>query len=205
MAGETPAPVGGTPTPTPGPNPNNPNPNNPTPPATPTPPTGETPALKWDDWLAQQPDNIKSLIGEHTNGLKTALQSERGTRGNLERQLNELQKQLKGNESAQAEVARIQSQLAEENTRGEFYEAAHVAGATNLRAAYLLAKADGLIDDKGKFRIDDIKSRYPEFFASPKAPLPPGNAGSGAGAQPPRLSGNAAVNNLIRSAAGIRT
>jgi hypothetical protein len=194
MSGETPA-AGVTPAAT------TPNPTENTPGQTPA--AGETP-LKWEDWYGSQPDNIKALITEQTSGLKTALNSERGTRGNLERQLNELKKSLKDNESAVAEVQRIQASLAEENTRGEFYEAAHAAGATNLRAAYLLAKADGLIDERGKFRIEDIKGKYPEFFVAPKPATPAGNAGSGAQNPPPALSGNAAVNNLIRGAAGIR-
>ena len=199
MSGETPA-AGVTPAAT-TPNPTDPNATPGSPPA-----TGETPALKWEDWYAQQPEPVKALIGEQTSGLKTALNSERGTRGNLERQLNDLKKSLKDNEAATAEVQRIQASLAEENTRGEFYEAAHAAGATNLRAAYLLAKADGLIDDRGKFRIEDIKGKYPEFFAVPGKPVTPtGNAGSGAHQPAPQLSGNAAVNNAIRGAAGLRT
>lgn len=199
MPGETPAPVGGTPTPAP-----SPNPNNPTPPANPQqPPTGETPALKWDDWLAQQPDNIKSLIGEHTNGLKTALQSERGTRGNLERQLNDLKRQLTGNDDAQKEVTRIQAQLAEENTRADFYEAVGAAGATNLKRVWTLAKADGLVDEKGRFKLDDVKSAYSEYFTPAKPVVPAGNVGSGTQQPAPVLSGNAAVNNWIRSAAGL--
>lgn len=206
MAGETPAPVGGTPTPTPGPNlpavAQVGNPNSPTPPATPTPPTGETP-LTWDGWLAQQPDNIKALVSEHTNGLKTALQSERGTRGNLERQLNDLKRQLTGNDDAQKEVTRIQAQLAEENTRADFYEAVGAAGATNLKRVWTLAKADGLIDDKGRFKLDDVKSAYPEYFTPAKPVVPVGNAGSGTQQPAPALSGNAAVNNWIRSAAGL--
>lgn len=193
MPGETPSTPGGTPT---------------TPPTDPTqqpgtPAPSETP-VKWEDWIAQQPEQIKSLIDTHTTGLKSALQSERGTRGNLEKQLKDLQAKAEKGSDLERQLGEINGQLAQENTRGEFYEAAHAAGATNLRAAYLLAKADGLIDERGKFKIEDIKGRYPEFFTPPKTPTPTGNAGSGAGAQPPQLSGNAAVNNAIRGAAGIR-
>lgn len=177
-----------------------PNPN--TPPGQ-TPAPGETPALKWEDWLATQPDNIKSLIDGHTTGLKSALQSERGTRGTLEKQLKDLQAKAEKGSDLERQLGEINSQLAQENTRGEFYEAAHAAGATNLRAAYVLAKADGLIDERGKFRLDDIKARYPEFFTTAKFPTPPGHAGSGAGGQTPALSGNAAANHAIRSAAGL--
>lgn len=193
MAGETPAPVGGMPTPPT-------DPNTPQPPA-PTAP-GETP-LKWDDWLAQQPDAIRTLVSEHTNGLKTALQSERGTRGSLERQLNDLKRQLTGNDDAQKEVARIQAQLADENTRADFYEAVGAAGATNLKRVWTLAKADGLIDDKGRFKLEDVKSAYPEYFTPARPSVPTANAGSGTQQPAPALSGNAAVNNWIRSAAGL--
>lgn len=186
MAGETPTTSGGTPT--------TPNPTDPTPPS-------ETP-VKWEDWLAQQSDDIKTLIDGHTTGLKSALQSERGTRSQLERQLRDMQAKAEKGSDLERQLGEINSQLAQENTRGEFYEAAHAAGATNLRAAYLLAKADGLIDEKGKFRMDDIKARYPEFFAPPKVPTPSGHAGSGTGQPAPALSGNAAANHFIRSMAG---
>lgn len=190
MAGETPA-VGGMPTP-----PTDPN----TPQPQPAP--GETP-LTWDGWLAQQPDDVKKLLDEHTRGLKTSLQSERGTRGALERQLNDLKKQLTGNDDAQKEVSRIQAQLAEENTRADFYEAVGAAGATNLKRVYTLAKADGLIDERGKFKLDDVKAAYPEYFAPAKPLVPTANAGSGTQQPAPALSGNAAVNHWIRSAAGL--
>ena len=196
MAGETPTPAGGTPT-TSTLNPN-PNPNNPTP--TPQ-PASETP-LTFDGWLAQQPDDIKSLITEHTSGLRTALQSERGTRGNLERQLTDLKKSLKDNEQAQAEVSRIQAELAEHNTRADFYEQVGGAGATNLKRVYTLAKADGLIDDKGRFKLDEVKSAYPEYFTPAKPATPAGHAGSGTQAPAPALSGNAAANAFIRTMAG---
>ena len=186
---ETLTPAGGTPA-------------NPTPtPNTPTPTPGETP--KWEDWFGQQPDTVKALLNEHTSGLKSALQSERGTRGALQKQLDDLQKQLKGNDEAQKEVSRIQTELAEHNTRADFYEACGGAGATNLKRVYTLARADGLIDDKGRFKLDEVKNAYPEYFTPAKPATLVGHAGSGTQAPAPALSGNAAVNSWIRTAAGL--
>ena len=186
---------GGTPNPTTNPTPNNPQP-------TPTPPPGETPALTWDGWLAQQPDDVKSLLDEHVRGLKSSLQSERGSRGQLEKQLRDLQAKAEKGSDLEKQLGDINAQLAQENTRGEFYEAAHAAGATNLRAAYLLARADGLIDERGKFKLDDIKARYPEFFTPARPAVPTANAGSGVQQPAPALSGNAAANDFIRRMAG---
>lgn len=193
MPGETPSTPGGTPVPSPDS-------------ASPQPtPGGETPT--WDEWLTQQPDTVKALITAHTTGLKGALSSERTSRNNLERQLKELQSKLeKGSEAAQ-EVERIRADLAEKDAELAFYDQAHSAGARNLKRVYTLAKAEGLVDDRGRYDMDKIKAAFPEYFqtATPSQPLTPkGNAGSGVGAPPPAQGGNAAVNNFIRRAAGIQ-
>lgn len=36
-----------------------------------------TPATTFDAWLASQGDDVRNLLGEHTRGLKSALDSER--------------------------------------------------------------------------------------------------------------------------------
>lgn len=197
MSGETPA-AGVTPAAT-TPNPTDPN-------TTP----GQTPAasetLDFKDWLAQQPDNIKSLITGHTQGQQSALRSEREARSKAERDLKDLQAKLEQGTATAQDVQAIRNSLNEKDAELTFYDAAHAAGATNLKRVFTLVKNEGLIDGRGHYDMEKIKAAFPEYFPVPVRPTTPtGNAGSGAGNQPPALSGNAAVNNALRSAAGFRS
>lgn len=191
MSGETPT-VGETPT---------------TPTLTPDTPPAETPQdkpLDFAGWLGQQPDEIKALVDDHVSGLKSALQSERGSRGQLEKQLADLKRKLEAGSDAAKQLETIQAGLAEEGVKTAFYEAAHAAGASDLRLAYIAAKDAGLIDDRGKFDLDAVKAKFPVLFAAPKTVTVAGVAGAGTGNQPPARSGSAAVNDFIRRSAGVR-
>jgi hypothetical protein len=187
MSGETPTP-GGTPGTTP----------TPTPTSTSTP--GETPALSWDDWLKEQPEPVKALLDGHTSGLKSALDSERTAKKDLEKKLRDAAKHATDGSELQKELQKVANDLAEAQARADFFEAAAAAEVTNPRLAYIAARDAGLMDDKRGADFGKLKQQFPELFKKPVTPA--GNAGSGTGGSAPAPTGNAAANFAIRRAAG---
>ena len=49
----------------------------------------------FDKWIEGQPESVKTLIATHISGLKSALESERGQRKDLNRKLGELRDKAK--------------------------------------------------------------------------------------------------------------
>jgi hypothetical protein len=152
----------------------------------------------FDAFLATQPENVKTLIAEHEKGLKSALDSERGSRQDLEGQLREMAKSAAKTPELQKSLTDLADKLAVTDRRADFYDAAHVAGVTNLKLAYLVAEQDEMFDKKGNVNFETLKTKYPELFASAK-PTPRGNAGDGTGAHTPASGG---MNAFIRQSAG---
>lgn len=152
---------------------------------------GET--LTFDGWLEAQPENVKNLLDSHTKGLKSALESERGSRKDLEKQLRDLAKKAEAGSEAEKQLTALADQQATANQRVEFYEQAHREGVTNLKLAYTVAVSDDLFDKKGNVDFDEMKKSYPELFGqSPRA-----NANAGTGTQkPPNPAQN--MNDFIR-------
>jgi len=155
---------------------------------------GETP-LTFDSWLEGQGDDIKTLIGDHTSGLKSALQSERDQRTELAKALKDATKGLE--EGSQA-LDGLSAKLETHEQQIAFYETATAAGVTNLKLAWLAARGTGAIDKRGNVNIQTLKADYPELFK--KAPVPPGNGGNGTGAN--GLPSGEDMNAFIRTAAG---
>lgn len=162
-------------------------PNNPTQPndaSTTTPAQGETPKpLTWDEWHGQLSDEHRKLIESKfdtdAKALKGALEKERDEAKTLAKQLKELQgKAEKGSEMEKA-LADMQAQLSAALQEKAFILEAPAQSVTNVKAAYKLASADGLIDAKGTVDWDALKKSYPELFAAQKPPAPPDtNAGN---------------------------
>ena len=157
-------------------------------------------APTFDLWFATQPDEIKAVINDHEKGLKSALDSERTSRGELEGQLREAAKKLAKEPELQKSITEMADKLAETDRRADFYDAAHAAGVTNLRLAYVVAVQDDLFDKKGNVNFEALKLKYPELFTG-KAPPPKGNAGAGTGSDGRATAG---MNEIIRRAAGRR-
>ncbi len=159
-------------------------------------PTGETPGqqppVAFDAWLTDQPDDVKTLIGTHTTGLKSALDSERTARRDLEKQVkrSELRTQLD----------RLSTDLSATSHRADFYDEAHKQGVKNLRLSFLAAKESGLIDDRGRCDFGKLKTDFPELFSEIRKSAPSG-AGTGAGTQP---AAPQTMNDIIRRKAGVR-
>lgn len=155
---------------------------------------GGTP-LTWEAFHGGLNDEQKALLETHTSGLKNALNSERTAKGDLEKQVRELSKSVEKGSDAEKKLTEFADQIAASNKQNAFYEAAHAAGAKNLKLAWAAAQSDASVwKGDGSLNIDAFKQAYPEIFAAP--PPPPGNAGAGAG------QGGAApsMNDFIRQA-----
>lgn len=162
---------------------------------------GETPPT-FESWLATAPDDVKALYEAHTNGLRSALNSERESKRELERQLREMRDKAEKGSEAETRLNEMVSALETANRRADFViEAAKPEnGVADIEAAWLIvnAKADTFFDRKGNVNFALLKQQHPMLFRAAKAP--PGNAGSGVGQE----GGKQDINDWIRSAAGRR-
>lgn len=141
---------------------------------------GET--LTFDGWLDQQPENVKNLLDVHTKGLKSALESERGSRKDLEKQLRDLAKKVEAGSETEKQLTELADQQASASRRADFYESAHREGVTNLKLAFTVAGQDELFDKKGNVDFGEMKKFYPELFGTVAGAN--ANAGSGTGKPP---------------------
>lgn len=161
---------------------------------------GAAAPVTFDTWIGAQPEPIKTLITEHEKGLKSALDSERTSRQDLEGQLRDAAKKLAKEPELQKSLTEMADKLAETDRRADFYDAAHATGVTNLKLAYVVAVQDDLFDKKGNVNFESLKTKYPELFTG-KAQPPKGNAGAGTGGDDHPTTG---MNAAIRRAAGRR-
>ena len=167
---------------------------NPQTPASETPASGETPQpneqLSFDAWIAEQPDPIKGLVTEHTQGLRSALETERAQRKDLAKQIKELASQQAADSDAAKQLTELSGRLDAAQKQADFYEEAVVAGCTKPKLAFLVAQSEGL-------KMEQIKVQYPELFATHR--MTATHAGNGTGSPPPA---QVDMNRLIRQAAG---
>lgn len=152
----------------------------------------------FEKWLAEQPEPIRKLYQEHTQGLRGALDSEREQRKGLERQLRDAASKLEQGSDARKTLDEVTAKLEEQTKRADFYAAAKDAGVNNLKLAWTAAKQDNLYKRNGDVDLTALKEAYPELFHTEERKPPPGNAGAGTQKQP---SGST-MNDLIRRAAG---
>jgi hypothetical protein len=131
--------------------------------------------------------------------LKTALDSERDGKKDLEKQLRELAGKAEKGSEFEKQLTETADKLATEEKKSAFYEAAHAGGVKNLKLAWTVAVTDDLFKRDGSPDIEAIKKDYPELFASTNSNA---NAGAGAGAGQGAGNGQADMNALIRQAAG---
>jgi hypothetical protein len=171
---------------------------------TPTPGTGEgnegdskgSPS-SFEEYLKGQDETVRGLFDDHVKGLKGALDSERGSRKEMEKQIRELAGKADKGSDAERQLTKLADDLSDANVKADFYEKAHDSGIRNLRLAYQVARLDGLIDARGRIDFDRMKKDYPELFA--QTPATRNNAGSGT--QTP-AAGAGGMNDFIRRAAG---
>ena len=155
--------------------------------------------LTFDAWIKDQDEKIKSMLEGHTKGLKTALESERGNRKDLEKQLRDLAGKAEKGSEAQEQLTKMADDMAKSDQRADFYEAAHAAGVTNLKLAYTVAVQDEMFDRRGQVNFETLKQNYPELFGAAVRKPAPGGAGNGTGGEPKPA---ASMNDWIRKKSG---
>ena len=158
---------------------------------------GESTPLVYADWLKDQPEEVTTMLDGHISGLKSALDSERESRKDLEKKVRDLAAKAEKDSDTQKQLVELADRMTETDRRAEFYEEAHQAGVTNLKLAYTVAVQDEMFDRRGRVNFETMKGSYPELFGEAKPP--PGNAGSGADNQQPASK---TMNDFIRVAAG---
>lgn len=178
------------------------------PPGTPPAPAPEKTYASYEEWFAEQPGPTQDLVNGQIGRLQTALKSERELKEVLDKDLKKLRKGVEEGSDQAATLDKLRGDLAESTTRAAFGEAAHAAGVTNLRLAYIAAKDADLIGTDGKVDFKALKVAIPELFRQPAAPAappppptPPGGAGAGTGNPVPE--GPKDMNALIRAQVGI--
>ena len=155
--------------------------------------------LVYDEWFKGQPDKVRVLLETNTKGLKTALDSERDARKKLEKDLREMAGKAEKDSDAQKRLTEMADQMGEADRKADFYEAAHAAGVSNLKLAFMIATADEMFDRRGQVNFETMKANYPEMFGGKPSTTVKGNAGSGTNNNQTAGSG---MNDFIRKAAG---
>jgi hypothetical protein len=154
-------------------------------------------AKTWEDWHKGLSDEDKGLIEAHTSGLKSALDSERTSKKDLEKQIRDLAAKAEKGSEFEKQLTETADKLSSSTKRADFYEIAHAAGVKNLKLAWITASADDLFKRDGSPDLDALKKAYPELFSSTTTT----NAGAGSGAGQGGQGGDS-MNDRIRSAAG---
>jgi hypothetical protein len=154
-------------------------------------------ALTWDAFHGGLNDEQKALLESHTSGLKSALQSERGTRTELEKQIRDLATKAAQGSEAQKQLTSMADQLKTGEKQTAFYEAVNGAGVRNLKLAWAAANSEPRYwKQDGSLDLDGFKKDFPELFATTTTSA---NAGAGAGQGG---GGGFDMNAAIRRAAG---
>lgn len=158
---------------------------------------GEQQATTWEEVLATLPEAQRTMYTEHTRGLRSALDSERGQRKDLSKQLRDATEQLEAGSAARDALEKLQTSLDEAERRADFAEDAVKQGVTNPRLAWMAAQQIEAFDRRGNADWDALKTAFPELFRKPI--VASANAGAGTDTRPPA---GASMNQLIRQAAG---
>jgi len=157
----------------------------------------------WETWLAGQEDAVRSavtpLYEAHTQGLRSALETERQQRKDLAKKLAEATQQMEAGSQARTQLEQVSAQLTEAQRRAEFYDdaARPEVGCANPRLAYLAAVESQAFDSLGNPDWKVLKERFPELFRVVPQRAPAINAGAGNQAPKPFD-----MNTALRQAAG---
>lgn len=158
---------------------------------------GDQGGTSWEQVLATLPEEQRGLYEQHTQGLRSALQSERTQRGDLARQLREATAGMEEGSAARTQLEQVGAQLEDANRRADFAMDAGQHGVVNARLAYLAAVEVEAFDRRGNVNWERLREQFPELFRTNQVPA--GNAGNGTGTPPPAAGG---MNAFIRQQAG---
>lgn len=119
----------------------------------------------FDEFYNSLDDNGKKLVDPakaHFERMQSTVTATREERDTLQTQLKDAIKQLKDGPDKD-KFTEISNQLAEQQQRGDFLEEAPGHNCTNPKAAFIVAKAEGLFGKKG-VDWNALQSLAPEFF-----------------------------------------
>lgn len=136
--------------------------------------------LGFDDWLKGQSDDAKALVAGYldtsTTGLKSALQKERDQVKAMNVQLKDLSGKVEKGSEAEKTINDLTTKLTLSERRNTFLTEAPTHAVADVKAALVLAEAEGLIGDDGAVKWDDLKRAHPIFFAPPRTEAPGTNS-----------------------------
>lgn len=127
----------------------------------------------FEEYLATTDNNVRDLYNKHVNGLTSALEKERGSRKDLEKQMRDLLPKVEKGSVIEKELAEKVRLLEEADRKylevakkAKFAEEANLPQikCTNIKAAYALATVEDLFEDDGSPKWEDIKKIAPELF-----------------------------------------
>lgn len=107
---------------------------------------------KWNEWLAQQGEDVKTLINERFQGLENTVKATRTERDTATNSLGDVTR------------------------KATFFEQAFASNCRNPKVAYALAVTDKLFKEDGSPDWDKVKQAYPDGFQTVNAKT---KAGSG--------------------------
>lgn len=168
-----------------------------------TPQTPAAPPETWEAWLAGQDEAVRGVVTPlfeaHTQGLRSALESERQQRRDLAKQLRDATAKMEDGSEARTRLEQATTQLEEAQKRADFFDDAvrPEIGCANPRLAYLAAQEVDAYDKRGNVDWKLLQERFPELFRQPRTPAPPANGGAGGNVPQPFD-----MNVALRKAAG---
>lgn len=152
--------------------------------------------ITWEAFIGSQDETIQGLYNSDVSGLKNTITATRTERDQFAQELRDAAAKLEKGSDAEKQLTELVSKLEVTEQRLKFAEEAPGKGCTNIKAAYLLAKADNLFDRKGGPDWVAIKEAAPELF---KTTSTNSGAGSGTGQQPATAFD---MDKIIRQAVG---
>jgi sugar-specific transcriptional regulator TrmB len=151
---------------------------------------------KYEVWLETQPDEVKELLKERFESLENTVKATREERDTFKGELKELAKKVTDDSEAGIQISELSKKLELSERKANFIVEAVKNGATRPTAAYAIATAENLYDDKGNPDWNRIKESVPELF---KVTNTSNNAGSGTNKN--ALPNKNDFNNRVREAA----
>jgi len=154
----------------------------------------------YEEWLEKQPEEVKTMIGEHYNGLLNTVKATRAERDELSGELKKLAKNVDKDSDAGKLVGELQAKLAKETRKSTFMEQAVAKGVKRPAVVFALANTDNLYSETGEPDWDRIKESVPELFT---AQAISSDAGSGTNKKPSGDS-NKAIRDALSTSGTIK-
>ncbi len=156
---------------------------------------GET--LTWESVLGSLTEEQQALHTAHTQGLRSALASERDQRKDLAGQLRKATEGLEEGSALRTQLETATAALETATRKADFMTAAAGQGVRDASLAWLAALELDAFDKKGAPDFGARREAHPALFG--KAAAPAGNAGAGTGGETGTGGG---LNAFIRKGAG---